>query len=99
MSRLIAGELSGRQRQVLSLAAQGLRDDEMAARLHLSRSTIRQHLHKIHRRLKARNTTQAVVIALSRRILSLEDVAGASLSVGTGDLYGGGSGADLQRGL
>lgn len=78
MSRITDGQLSGRQRQVLSLAAHGLRDNEMAARLSLSRSTIRQHLHKIHRQLKARNTTHAVVIALQRQILSLEEVSHAT---------------------
>lgn len=69
------GELSGRQRQVLSLAARGLRDGEIAGRLQLSRSTVRQHLCAIHQRLNARNTTHAVVIALQLKILSLDEVS------------------------
>lgn len=69
-----AGELSGRQRQVLCLAAQGLRDGEIALRLQLSRSTVRQHLCNIHQHLNARNTTHAVVIALRLKILSLDEM-------------------------
>lgn len=69
--------LSGRQRQVLCLAARGLRDGEIAIRLQLSRSTVRQHLCKVHQHLNARNTTHAVVIALRLKILSLDEVSDA----------------------
>ncbi len=66
-------DLSPRQREILSLAAQGLLDREIAERLQITGSTVRQHLCKIHHRLKARNTTHAVAIALEKHIIRLED--------------------------
>lgn len=77
MKAIEPGELSGRQRQVLCLAARGLRDGEIAGQLKLSRSTVRQHLCTIHQHLNARNTTHAVVIALRLKILSLDEVSDA----------------------
>ncbi len=77
MKAIEPGELSGRQRQVLSLAACGLRDGEIGSRLQLSRSTVRQHLCAIHQQLNARNTTHAVVIALRLKILTLDEVSDA----------------------
>ncbi len=67
-------DLSPRQLEILSLAAQGLLDREIAERLQITGSTVRQHLCKIHHRLKARNTTHAVAIALERHIIQLEDL-------------------------
>jgi len=64
--------LSKRQHEVLSLAAQGLDGAEIGEQLHLSSSTVRQHLCKIHQRLNARNTTHAVVLALQNNLISLE---------------------------
>lgn len=68
-----SSDLSPRQREILGLAAQGLLDREIAERLQITGSTVRQHLCKIHHRLKARNTTHAVAIALEKHIIQLED--------------------------
>jgi DNA-binding NarL/FixJ family response regulator len=67
--------LTDRHRQVLRLTAQGLRASEVAARLWLAESTVKQHLAEIRWRLQAPNTTRAVVIALIQGELLLADLA------------------------
>jgi DNA-binding CsgD family transcriptional regulator len=61
--------ISGRQREVLYLAAQGLTDRAIARRLAIAPRTVRMHLQMVREALGARNTTHAVAIALSWRIL------------------------------
>lgn len=58
--------LTGRQRQILSMLATGLTCKEVARRLHLSESTVREHASNCYRRLDARNRAQA--IDTSRRL-------------------------------
>jgi DNA-binding NarL/FixJ family response regulator len=53
------GELSARQREILELAVEGLSNAEIAWRLYLSESTIKQHLRAVYKVLGVRNRTQA----------------------------------------
>ena len=46
-----ADALSPREREVLSLAATGLGNDEIAAALHLSVRTVERHFHNIYAKL------------------------------------------------
>ena len=46
-----AEALSPREREVLSLAATGLGNDEIAAALHLSVRTVERHLHNCYAKL------------------------------------------------
>ena len=46
-----AEALSPREREVLSLAATGLGNDEIAAALHLSVRTVERHFHNIYAKL------------------------------------------------
>ena len=68
--------LTDRHREVLRLTAQGLRAREVANRLWLSESTVKQHLAEVRWRLHAPSTTRAVVLALIQGELSLADLAG-----------------------
>jgi non-specific serine/threonine protein kinase len=61
--------LSGRECEVLRLAAIGLADGEIANRLHLSRRTVGNHLGSIYRKLAVANRTAAVHTARERGIL------------------------------
>lgn len=56
--------LTTREKDVLTAAADGLTTDLVADRLCLSPNTIKTHLARISRRIRARNTTHAVAIAL-----------------------------------
>ena len=53
------GELSARQREILELVVEGLSNAEIAGRLYLSESTIKQHLRGIYKALGVRNRTEA----------------------------------------
>jgi LuxR family maltose regulon positive regulatory protein len=55
--------LSTRETEVLRLVADGQRDVEIAADLHLSVSTVRSHLHNVHAKLEVASRTQAVIRA------------------------------------
>jgi DNA-binding NarL/FixJ family response regulator len=53
------GGLSPRQREVLVLAAEELSNAEIAGRLYLSESTVKQHLRAAYKLLGVRNRTEA----------------------------------------
>jgi DNA-binding NarL/FixJ family response regulator len=53
------GDLSARQREILELVVEGLSNAEIAGRLYLSESTIKQHLRAVYKVLGVRNRTEA----------------------------------------
>ncbi len=55
--------LTGREREILCLVAEGLSNDEIAARLYLSPLTTKTHVSRILAKLDARDRAQLVVIA------------------------------------
>jgi DNA-binding NarL/FixJ family response regulator len=55
-----ATPLSPREREVLALIAQGATNREIAAALHLSPHTIKEHTSSLYRKLGARNRAEAV---------------------------------------
>jgi DNA-binding CsgD family transcriptional regulator len=57
------GSLTPREREVLDLLGEGLSNDEIAARLVVSRSTAKLHVHRILSKLQVRSRTQAVIAA------------------------------------
>ena len=59
---MLAG-LTVREREVLALVAEGLSNDEIAARLFLSPLTSKTHVSRIMTKLDARDRAQLVVIA------------------------------------
>jgi DNA-binding NarL/FixJ family response regulator len=53
------GELSARRREILELVVEGLSNAEIAGRLYLSESTIKQHLRAAYKVLEVHNRTEA----------------------------------------
>jgi DNA-binding NarL/FixJ family response regulator len=53
------GELSARQREVSELLVEGLSNAQIAGRLYLKESTIKQHLRAVYKVLGVRNRTEA----------------------------------------
>jgi len=55
--------LTPREREVLELVATGATNREIAARLHLSPHTVKEHTSSLYRKLEARNRADAVLRA------------------------------------
>jgi DNA-binding NarL/FixJ family response regulator len=53
------GELSARQREILEMVVEGMSNAQIAERLYLSESTIKQHLRVVYKALGVRNRTEA----------------------------------------
>jgi DNA-binding NarL/FixJ family response regulator len=56
-------ELTGREREVLTLIAQGLNNHDIAARLHISGKTVSNHISNIFNKLRVADRAQAIVKA------------------------------------
>jgi DNA-binding NarL/FixJ family response regulator len=54
--------LTDREREVMVLAAQGLTNDEIAARLFVSSATAKTHISRVMSKLKARDRAQVVIM-------------------------------------
>lgn len=68
------GKLTGKQRQVMALVAQGLTNEEIAEVLGLSKRTIDAHLRNGMKNLGAPNRAAAVVLALHHQEISLAQI-------------------------
>jgi DNA-binding NarL/FixJ family response regulator len=58
-----------REREVLKLLAEGLRNEEIGARLFISSETVRDHVRSLMRKLEAKTRTEAVATALRRSLI------------------------------
>ena len=56
-------ELTSREREVVGLVASGLSNDEIAARIYVSHSTVKTHVAHAMTKLSARDRAKLVVIA------------------------------------
>lgn len=56
--------LTPRQRDVLSLVADGLSAEEVGRKLYISRKTVKLHTWAIRRELRAKTISQAVAVAI-----------------------------------
>jgi two-component system response regulator NreC len=64
--------LSGREREVLQLAVEGLSNSDIAARLYISRRTVESHRAKLFEKLGVHSQTDLVRYALRRGIIKLD---------------------------
>ena len=71
--RLDAEELSDRECEVLQLTADGRSPDEIAAELHLSAHTVKNHLRHAMAKLDTHTKLDAVVAAVRSRLISIDD--------------------------
>ena len=63
--------LTDKEREVLRWLAKGYTKHEIADRIHLSSHTVDFHVRNSLKKLGARNTTAAVVMALSRGLIQI----------------------------
>ncbi len=66
------GTLTGREREVLHLAAEGLATADIAARLHISPRTAETHRSRLMKKLGLRSQTDLVFFALRQGIISTD---------------------------
>ena len=69
--------LSNREREIMSLLAEGLTGEEVADRLFLSAETVKTHVRNAMNKLEARNRVHAIAIALRQGEIALPDEEGA----------------------
>lgn len=62
-------ELSGREKEVLTLIAEGLTNPEIAAKLYLSPSTIDSHRKNLLAKLNVKNTASLVRFAIEKKLI------------------------------
>jgi DNA-binding NarL/FixJ family response regulator len=70
----IADPLTTRESDVLKLMVTGLTNDEIAAQLVVSKSTVRTHISRLNANLQIYNRVQATLYALRKGLCSLEEV-------------------------
>jgi two-component system response regulator NreC len=68
-----ADKLTGREREVLQLVAEGYTNQEIADRLVLSIKTVEAHKAHIMTKLRAQNRTDLIKYAIRQGIISLGD--------------------------
>lgn len=60
----LLNQLTPREREVLSLLAQGYSNLRIAESLHISRHTVKNHVSNIYRKLKMDDRTQIAILAI-----------------------------------
>ena len=72
------GGLTGRQTEILVLAARGLSNREIAAKLHISEATVKRHLANVYEELGVRSRNDAVRMALVEQWIGLHEITSAN---------------------
>ena len=62
--------LTEREREILRLLADGMRNEDVGLHLHISPHTVRTHVRKAMDKLEADTRTQAVASALRQSLIS-----------------------------
>jgi len=73
-SRKQSTVLTQRERDVLALVARGLSNQEIAAQLYTSISTVRSFLYQVCAKLEAPNREQAFIIAVKKKAITVNEV-------------------------
>jgi DNA-binding CsgD family transcriptional regulator len=77
--------LTSRERKiVLTLAAGGLSNKDVARRLNLSEGTVKVHLHNIYQKLGVKTRTALVVLAHTEFASAPSELAGQQAQLGLG---------------
>jgi len=69
-----AGDITGREREVIRLICCGYKDLEISDTLHISRRTVDTHKTNIFTSLNVRNAVELVIAALTLKIVNLDEL-------------------------
>lgn len=72
-NRGLVEQLSPREQDIIKLAAKGFRNKTIAERLNISNRTVEGHLNSIFSKLGVSSRVEAVLYALSQRLVTLEE--------------------------
>ena len=70
--RLPCEELTSREQQVLALVVEGVANGEIACKLGIAASTVKNHISSIFEKLGVTQRTEAVAVAIKRGIVRIE---------------------------
>ncbi len=70
----MAQELTEREKQILKLIAEGLKNEAISRVLSISESTVENHIHKIYQKLNISNRAQATAYAFQIGVVRFEEV-------------------------
>ena len=62
------GSLSNREKEIVALVAQGLKNKEIAGKLYVAEQTVKNHLHKIFDKLGVSDRVELALYALERKV-------------------------------
>ena len=68
----VGADLTARERELLALMARGLSNQDISQRLVIAMPTVKFHVTNILAKLRADNRTEAVLVALRQRLVTLE---------------------------
>ena len=61
--------LTAREKEILKMVSQGASNNDIAEKLFVREVTVKTHLNSIFKKLKVKNRTQAVLLAMQMRII------------------------------
>ena len=67
----LLNDLTDREREILSLLAQGMRNDDIAAQLYISPQTVQTHVRNILGKLRVHSKLEAVAFAVRYGAISV----------------------------
>jgi two-component system NarL family response regulator len=70
--RALRNEISVREREILQLVAQGMKNKEIADKLCISEFTARNHVISLLDKLGSRDRTEATAVAIKRGLVRIE---------------------------
>jgi len=70
-ARSLVGHLTGREREVLGLLAQGMGNLQIARKLYLSEGAVKAHVSRLLTKLSCDNRVQAAILAHNARLVSV----------------------------
>ena len=83
------GGLTGRQTEIVVLAARGLSNREISRELHISEATVKRHLANIYEEMGVRSRNEAVRRALEEQWIGIHEITHSTDGDGSRDGQGG----------